>query len=310
MKSNVTFKNEGLNIAGWLFTPDKSKHKHKRNGTVNDQNSSFPAIVMAHGLTGVKEMYLEPIAEKLCNAGYVVIVFDYRYSGASEGEPRGQIFWEKQIEDYKAAISYVSQLDSVDENRIAVWGTSYSGAHVLWLGAFDPRVKAVYSQVPATDVFEIFLRFNTPGEMQGLRQYLYQDHFNRFQNPNSINYLPASSPDGKNAVMIGVDVYEWLKKAAETVAPNFLNKITVESIEHACEYNAGAIIHRVSPIPLLMVVCQNDSLTPVDIQIEAFQRAREPKQLHVLPASHFEIYSDPWQSKATQWAIEWFDEHV
>lgn len=65
------------------------------------EGSRRPAVVMAHGLSAVKEMYLSNFAERFARAGLVVLVFDYRYFGGSEGEPRGRLFPAEQIEDYK-----------------------------------------------------------------------------------------------------------------------------------------------------------------------------------------------------------------
>ena len=58
-------------------------------------------------------------------------------------------------------------------------------------------------------------------------------------------------------------------------------------------YNPAANIDRISPTPLLMTVAFNDVLTPTDLAIEAFSRAREPKELHILPGGHFDAYSGP-----------------
>src|SRR5262249_57763647 len=76
------------------------------------------------------------------------LVFDNRNFGASDGEPRQHIDPWRQVSDYRDAITYASTLPEVDETRIGIWGSSYSGAHVLVVGALDRRVKCVASQVP------------------------------------------------------------------------------------------------------------------------------------------------------------------
>ena len=80
MRQDVTFVSEGLKCAGWLYLPDDLKSGEKR-----------PAIVMAHGFSAVKEMYLDSFAEVFVAVGFVTLVFDYRYQGASEGESRDRI---------------------------------------------------------------------------------------------------------------------------------------------------------------------------------------------------------------------------
>ena len=69
--------------------------------------------------------------------------------------------------------------------------------------------------------------------------------------------------------------------------------LSKHSIEAFRAYDPSAMIHRISPTPLLLTVAQNDVLTPTDLAIEAYTKAREPKQLHILPGGHFEAYTGP-----------------
>ena len=103
---------------------------------------------MAHGYSAVKEMYLDRFAEVFAEAGIGAVVFDNRNFGASDGQPRQEIDPWQQIRDYRDAITWASDLPEVDAERIGIWGSSYSGAHVLVVGATDRRVKCVVAQVP------------------------------------------------------------------------------------------------------------------------------------------------------------------
>jgi uncharacterized protein len=94
-------------------------------------------------------MYLDAYAEVFAEAGLAALVFDNRNFGASDGEPRQEIDPWAQVRDYRDAITWVRTTRSeVDAERIGVWGSSYSGGHVLVLGAIDRRIKCVVSQVP------------------------------------------------------------------------------------------------------------------------------------------------------------------
>jgi len=64
------------------------------------------------------------------------------------------------------------------------------------------------------------------------------------------------------------------------------------SLEAFREYVPAANIHRISPTPVLLTVADNDTLCPTDLALEAFAQAREPKQLHLFPGGHFDVYSD------------------
>src|SRR5205823_9537461 len=126
---------EGMTLRGWLYLPDRAA-------------GPVPTIVMAHGFSAVKEMYLDAFAEVFVQAGLGALVFDNRNFGASDGEPRQEIDPWQQVRDYRHAITYAGTLDDVDSTRIGVWGSSYSAGHVLVVGAIDRRVKAVVAQVP------------------------------------------------------------------------------------------------------------------------------------------------------------------
>src|SRR5207245_7260751 len=101
------------------------------------------AVVMAHGFSAVKEMYLDRYAEAFAAAGLAALVFDNRNFGASGGEPRQEIDPWQQVRDYRHAITWMSRQPRVDRARIGVWGSSYSGGHALLVGAVDRRVKCV-----------------------------------------------------------------------------------------------------------------------------------------------------------------------
>src|SRR3954447_4734980 len=136
MRKDISFKTtDGTTLRGWYYTPDASA-KH-------------PTIVMAHGFSAVKEMYLDKYAEEFAKAGFASVVYDNRNLGASDGEPRQELDPWLQVRDYSDAITFAQSLDQTDPMRIGVWGSSYSGAHVLVVAATDRRVKCVVSQVPA-----------------------------------------------------------------------------------------------------------------------------------------------------------------
>jgi hypothetical protein len=71
------------------------------------------------------------------------LVYDNRCTGASDGYPRFELLPSLQMSDLQDAITYAQSLEEVDPEKIALWGTSYSGGNVLEVAAFDHRVKAV-----------------------------------------------------------------------------------------------------------------------------------------------------------------------
>src|SRR5262244_3315010 len=123
MRKDIEFKTEdGITLRGWHYLPEK------RTGKV-------PTIVMAHGFSAVKEMYLDRFAEVYAAAGMAALVFDNRNFGASDGMPRQEIDPWQQVRDYRHAITWLRRQPQIDLHRIGVWGSSYSGGHVLVVGA-------------------------------------------------------------------------------------------------------------------------------------------------------------------------------
>ena len=139
-KRDVTFKSADNLCAGWFFLPQRA-----------NTDKPVPAIAMAHGVGAVKEMYIDFFARRFTEAGMAALLFDYRFFGASGGEPRQRVFPRGQMEDYRSALTWLSLQPEVDSDRLGVWGTSFSGGHVIHVAAHDPRVKAVVSQVGAMD---------------------------------------------------------------------------------------------------------------------------------------------------------------
>ena len=118
----------------------------------------FPVVVMAGGWCYVKELRQPQYAQEFVERGFAALIFDYRHMGASDGEPRQHIDPWAQIEDYQNAVTWVENQPELDSNRIGAWGISYSGGHVLILGAIDPRVKVIVSNVPVMNGYETMWR--------------------------------------------------------------------------------------------------------------------------------------------------------
>ncbi|WP_206796301.1 alpha/beta hydrolase [Amycolatopsis sp. MtRt-6] len=116
-----------------------------------DAGRPVPCVVMGHGGSGTKRLGLPGYARRFAARGMAVLVFDYRHFGASEGSPRQLIDVRQQREDYRGAVAYARTLPGIDPARIALWGTSLSGGHVLAVAAEDPAIAAVVAQVPVLD---------------------------------------------------------------------------------------------------------------------------------------------------------------
>jgi dienelactone hydrolase len=136
-RTDVAFNSAGVECAAWLYRPDAG--------------GPHPIVVMAHGFSATRDQRLDAYAERFCAAGVAALVFDYRHFGASPGEPRQLLDIARQQADYRAAIAHVRSLGWVDPARVALFGSSFSGGHVLAVAARDALIAAVVAQCPFTD---------------------------------------------------------------------------------------------------------------------------------------------------------------
>ena len=127
----------GDDLEAWVYQPDG--------------HGPHPAVIMAHGFAGVKAGGLEPFAERFCREGFTAIAFDYRHWGGSSGEPREVTSIPLQREDYRTVINWAAANPEIDAKRIFIWGTSFSGMHVVEIAATDVRLRGAIAQCPLVD---------------------------------------------------------------------------------------------------------------------------------------------------------------
>ena len=139
MRRDISFPSQASLCSGWLYLPDN----HEKPGA---------AIVMANAISAVKEITLPGYAERFAAAGFVVLAFDYRHYGSSGGEPRNHLDPREQQQDLRNAVTWLRAQPEVDPDRMGGWGVSIGGTHMLYLGAFDRRLKAVVSVATGLNV--------------------------------------------------------------------------------------------------------------------------------------------------------------
>lgn len=177
MRRDVEFRAEdGTMLRGWHYLPDRLQTK-------------APTIVMAHGFSATKEFYLDEFAEAFASAGLASLVFDNRNFGASEGKLRQEIDPWQQVSDYRDAITFTEALEHTDPERMGIWGSSYSGGHVLVLGAIDRRVKCIVSQVSLISGYRNFRRLVRSDSIAALQRMFEADR--RANEGRSARYDPG-----------------------------------------------------------------------------------------------------------------------
>ncbi len=295
-RSDIEFDAEGTTLRGWFYPADGA-------------NGPAPTVVMAHGFSAVKEMYLDAFAEVFAAAGLNALVYDNRNTGASDGEPRQELDPWAQVRDYRHAITYASTRDDVDPTRIGVWGSSYSGGHVLVVGAIDRRVKAVVAQVPLVSGSANIGELVRADFRAGFRAMFDADRAARYAgDPPAMVPVVDEDPLAPSALPTP-DSWTWFTETGKLRAPSWRNEVTLRTVEMLGEYEPGGYIGRISPTPLLLVVAREDHLTPAHLAIDAYEHAREPKKLVILPGGHFDAYVDGFEVASAP-ARDWFVEHL
>jgi fermentation-respiration switch protein FrsA (DUF1100 family) len=297
MRSDIEFKAEdGTMLRGWHYRPERGGPRH-------------PTVVMAHGFSAVKEMYLDRYAERFAAQGIASLVYDNRNFGASDGQPRQEIDPQQQIRDYRDAITFAETLPQTDAARIGVFGSSYSGAHVLVVAATDRRVKCVVSQVPLVSGWRNARRLIRADQFAGLQAMFDQDRRGRYRGEAPLMIPVTTNEVGGAAALPTADSWTFMNGTRDLRAPAWKNEVTLRSVEMFTEYEPGAWIGYISPTPLLMLVALQDHLTVADEALAAYERALQPKKLVTLKGGHFEAYVEDFETAGGA-ACDWFREHL
>jgi hypothetical protein len=283
MKTEVTFKSNGLNIAGHLYTPDDIKAGEKR-----------PAIIISHPFGGVKEQTAGLYSGKLVKKGFITLAFDASYQGESEGQPRHLEDPFARAEDIKSGVSFLSTLAQVDAERIGALGICASGGYVPYTASTERRIKAV-ATVSGADMGLLFREgLGGGGTEEALKQMLEAAGKDRTapalgSPPRLEHVVPntlAEIPKGMPALYAeGTDYY----RTPRAQHPNSQNWFVFSAVDKIAAYSSYALVHLISPHPLLMIAgSKADTLYFSKLAIE---KAKEPKELFIIEgASHIDLY--------------------
>jgi uncharacterized protein len=240
----VSFESGGYQCAGMLYRPD------------DNTTAPRPCVVMAHGFSATMDWIVPDFAAVFADGGLAVLIFDYRYLGRSGGEPRQLIDSRAQCDDLRRAVEFARASPGIDENRIALWGTSLGGSHVVNIAAEDPRIAAVVANVPGLDLFKgVRGRFKPAGFQPGKAKVAAA----------TIRLLGAALWDAaRGAVGMSpyyIPVYGRLGHAVfsdpalaglfrdvERGAPSWRNRVTPRCLFTAPRYRDGTIERIVAPL--------------------------------------------------------------
>ncbi|MCB1285165.1 MAG: alpha/beta hydrolase [Microthrixaceae bacterium] len=259
----------------WLYVPDREMPA-----------SGFATVVMAHGFAATKVMRLDAYAEAFCAAGYAVLVFDYRYFGDSEGEPRELLDIDAQLADWRAAVSFARSQFEVDPDRVALWGTSFAGGHVVATAAQDRRIAAVIAQCPFTDGVASARSSDRSGALTLMRKAI-ADARSAKRGGEPVRVAVAGRP-GDLAMMTAADVADGYASIVPE-GTTHRNMIPARIALKVTNYRPGRLA-RDTRCPLLMYVCMDDSVAPPGAAIKYAGQA-PLGEVYRFGGGHFDIYT-------------------
>lgn len=296
MRADIAFDANGTTLRGWFYTP-------------NSGAAPFPTVVMAHGFTALKEMGLDDYAEVFAAAGLAVVVYDQRNFGDSEGSPRHEIDPIAQMRDYRHALTYAEARPDVAADRLAIWGTSYSGGLVLMAAALDRRVRCVVSQVPFISGAASFERLTPLDQHAALFTRLAAERRAIANGATPAVVEVCSNDPKKPSDSPGRLTYRYFDQFRRAGRGKWENKVTLRSLDYRFEFDALPCMPRISPTPLLMIVATHDTITPTALALDAFEHAHAPKKLVMLEGHHYVPYLERFATSSTA-ARDWFIAHL
>ena len=286
------FSGPGYSLSAVISIPD-----------VRDASEPCPGIILCQGYAGLKEALMPSVAARLTAEGYATLRFDYRGFGESEG-PRHRLIPLEQIEDIRNGLTCLGVRDEVDPDRLAIWGTSFGGAHATYAAAVDDRVRCIVSVVGVGDGERWLRCLRREWEWRAFLDELEEDRDQRVLSGQSRRVHPyhimETTPEG----------WEFWK---ETVAANPERgevEMPLECADAIIEYKPETVAHEME-CPALYVSAELDTLTPLDEQVSLYEESPEPKSYVVIPdVNHHDIYKEPHLTQLLDLSVEWFKEYL
>ncbi|RPE27927.1 alpha/beta hydrolase [Kitasatospora cineracea] len=295
-RTTVSFDSAGIPIAAHLYTPDTPGPGRR------------PALVVGHPGTGVKEQTSGTYAQRMAEQDFVTLAFDAAYQGESGGVPRGLEDPAQRVEDFKAAVSYLTTREEVDADRIGLLGICASGSYSLAATGGDQRVKAVATVSTAEPARQFRLGADGTQDPAVFRSLLdaaaaARSASARGGDAGAMAVFPETAEQaralgGQHAVE-GFEYYCTARGHHERSAKT----LAWESIDKMAASDAFLAVPLIGPRPMLQII--GERAVTAWIAVEAHQRATGPKEIHwIKGASHVDLYDkqeyiDPAVDKLT-----------
>jgi pimeloyl-ACP methyl ester carboxylesterase len=275
------FNSQGIRCSGDLYLPTGIKNP--------------PIVIMAHGFAAEKSFGLPAYAQKFASNGLSVFMFDYRCFGESDGEPRNYVDPGRHLQDWQAAIAHVRSLSAINTKKIALWGSSFSGGHVIVTASKDKNISAIVAQVPFVDAISTTRMLGVKFLMQAM-PHAIKDMLRlaTFQSPHYVKVI--GTPD-EFAIMNTPESYPGYSSMIPQNS-SWQNQCPARILLTFAAYRPIASAGKVS-CPALIMLGEKDSLIDA-ATVEKTARKMPKGELVKYPYGHFDIYT----GKAFEGAVQ------
>jgi pimeloyl-ACP methyl ester carboxylesterase len=292
-RTKESFESGGVELVGYFH------HRGRATGR-------GPCVVMGHGFSGTQDRLFDNAA-RFAEAGLAALTFDYRNFGESGGQPRQLVSIEGQLEDWRAAIRFARTLEGVDPERIALWGSSLGGGHVVCVAAEDPRIAAVVAQIP----FNGFPRRVEGRSTLDTLKLLWAMGADAVRGilGRPPHYIPMVGNPGEVAVTATPQAQEHIAAmSGESRDTLWRNEVAPRALFAMMRYRPGEEAHRLG-MPVLVCVAERDLETPEEFSRQIAERAPRG-ELRRYPVSHFDFYRDPVRQRILADQIDFLRTHL
>ncbi len=287
----VDFDSGGTRCAAWLTLPEGA--------------GPHPAVVLAHGLGATHDMMLAQYEQHFAAAGIATLAFDYRNTGASDGQPRQHISTRNQCQDIVAAIVHLAGHRDIDGARIGLWGTSLGGMNVVRVAAARDDVAVAVVQCPIVHGPGAARRLGVFAALR-LAPAITEDVV-RLATRRGRRYVPIVGPPGGFA-MVTVEGAEAGWNSTVPTGGRFDNRIAAADAVTMVTTSALRHARRVKA-PLLVCVCDRENL--MDPEYAALVARRAPRGVaRHYDSDHFAIYHPPLVSRVIADQTVFLQEHL
>ena len=282
MEKQISFESAGLTLRGTLHPPQGTE-------------PGAPGIILCHGFGGSSSGAGHPeLAQLLARSGYATLRFDFRGCGSSDGE-RGRVICEEEVEDVRAAITFLQSRQGVDGSKIGLIGASLGGSVALYTAARDQRVRVCAANGAIGD-----------GERRFRYQYRDEAPWKRFL--ERLEQARRVRRESGRATMIDrFDIVAIPENRRAGMPPGAIMEFCAETAISMLECSPERVVRRIAPRPLLLVHPRGDDVVPASESEHLAAAAGEPCELHLIDTVDHFASGDPALQKIT---LDWLARHL